>query len=161
MLQGAALERQGQYARAESIFREAIRVARNTPVSTFGVLSNLRLLKAMDSLAIVCDEGGRQNEAERLLREVIREIGGSVGTRSLEYAIAASNLAAHYLERGMLPQSELLFTEAIAIVLEADKPLPLNGTRGRAVPMRSKRSAAAIPSSSGMLKRANIIWAFA
>ena len=107
--QARALQREGNYAAAETVLLAALSEAKRTPTQ------DGRLPTILNNLASVCQDRGQIEEAERYYRRAIALIERDFG--SLEPALSKPlrNLASLYDEQGEFAKAERLVRQALAL----------------------------------------------
>jgi CHAT domain-containing protein/Flp pilus assembly protein TadD len=107
---GMRLHREGRYAEAERLYREALAVRK----ATLGD-RHTEYAQSLNNLAMLYRYTGRYAEAEPLLRETLAAYRAAVGDRHPVYAIALDNLGLLYRAAGRYGEAEPLQREALAV----------------------------------------------
>jgi len=110
----ALLEARGEFAKAEILAREAVRMTERAPDADAGNRGNM-----LDNLARLVQSQGRLDEAYTIQKEAIawrRQATDSVGRASLVYGL--NNLAVSLTYQGKLAAAESLYRESIPLEAE-------------------------------------------
>jgi tetratricopeptide (TPR) repeat protein len=102
---------QGRYSEAEILYKEAIEITRKISPN------HINMAIYSNSLAVLCVEQGRMEEAEYLFsKEVIPVHEAKMGKNNPQYATVYANFASIYRHKGQYAKAESLIKEAIIIL---------------------------------------------
>jgi tetratricopeptide (TPR) repeat protein len=107
--QATQLQMQGQFVEAEDLFQSALKLLKESAAD------DPRLAAALNNLASVCQDLGRNVEAERLYLRAVARLETAYGKDHPSLATPLGNLAAMYTELGQGQRAERLGRRMMAL----------------------------------------------
>jgi len=116
MKQGEFFYKTGDKTDAEKLFKAALQDA-----SAFKA-NDPRLAATLNDLAILCDEAGRYDEAEKDYKQALAIREQAFGPDSEEVATTSNNLANLYKDQKKYPEAEEIYTRVLKIYTKVSGP---------------------------------------